>query len=183
MSKNTRWTPHDLKRLNLVEKDGQYVKVSSLVSKKVKKLLPLITDFQQSDIVRIENRETGNKKVRNATKSVVNGVKFDSNLEKYMHYLLTGAQIDFEFQKVFILQPKFKYHTENVRAISKIVDFYLESRSVIIDTKGFSNDVSPMKHKMLKFALMNDYGIQPEIFMPSTKQECQLLLNRLLYDK
>lgn len=207
MNNNLRWTPEQLRQNGLVQNEkGDYVKVSSLVNKgKVEKLpnlidraiggIPNVTP-EQAEIIAKQLKESqeriaktynlvqaSNQKVKNATKIEVDGVKFDSKLEKYMYDLLKGAQIDFEFQKVFVLQPKFKYRTENVRAIFKVVDFYLESRSIIIDTKGFSNDVSPMKHKMLKFALMNDYVIQPDIIMPKDKQECNLLLNRLLYDK
>lgn len=207
MSNNLRWTPEQLKQKGLVQNEkGDYVPVKSLVNhKKIEKLpnlidraiggIPNVTP-EQAEIIAKQLKESqeriaktynlvkaGNQKVKNATKIEVDGVKFDSKLEKYMYDLLKGAQIDFEFQKVFVLQPKFKYRTENVRAISKVVDFYLESRSIIIDTKGFSNDVSPMKHKMLKFALMNDYVIQPDIIMPKDKQECNLLINRILYDK
>lgn len=131
----------------------------------------------------IKDNVKPNKKIKGAVKSVVNGIAFDSNLEKYMHGLLQGAGIDFEFQKVFILQNKFRYRIENIRAIKKIVDFYLPVHNVIIDTKGFSNDISPMKHKMLKSVLKYLYDMQPEIFMPKNKAECDLLLNKLLYDK
>jgi len=113
-----------------------------------------------------------NAKIKNATKLVVDGVKFDSRLEYYMYTLLKEAGIEFEFQKTFILQPKFRYRTENVRAICKIVDFHLESRNIILETKGFANDVSPIKHKMLKFALLNEYGISPNVVMVKNKQEC-----------
>lgn len=43
MSNNLHWTPEQLKKLGLIEKDGQYVKASSLVAKgKVEKLPGLI---------------------------------------------------------------------------------------------------------------------------------------------
>jgi hypothetical protein len=127
---------------------------------------------------------TGNKKVRNATKSTNDaGIKFDSTLERYMYDLLTASKIHFEFQKSFELQAKFYYNGEVVRAISKIVDFYLPTRNIIIDTKGFSNDVSPLKHKMLKSVLKHLHDMQPEIIMPKNKKECDLLLNKLLYQK
>lgn len=179
MSKNTRWSIDDLKKKGLVQtENGNYVPVKSLSpTGKVQKIEPSVTTFQQAEIERV-----GNRKIQNATKIEENGVKFDSLLEKYMYYLLRGAQIDFQFQKIFILQPKFKYRTKNIRAIYKVVDFYIESKSILIDTKGYANDLSPMKHKMLKYALINDYGIQPEIFMPKNRKECDLLLNKLLYE-
>lgn len=122
-------------------------------------------------------------KIRNAVKSEVNGVKFDSNLEKYMHGLLTGAGIAFDFQVVHILQEKFRYNGEAVRSITLTVDFVLNSRNMIIDTKGYANDIAPVKYKMLKKYLMDAewVHIKPTIELPSNKKECDLLLNRLLY--
>jgi hypothetical protein len=194
MSKNLKWSINNLKQKGLVQNSaGDYVKVESLVAKGkvVKKISILettegVTYNPNARINRVDpdlliQVPAANRKVKNATKIEEHGVKFDSLLEKYMYNVLKGAQIDFEFQKVFILQPKFKYRTENIRAIYKVVDFWIESKSIIIDTKGWANDVSPMKHKMLKYALLNDYGIEPEIFMPSNKKECDLLLNRLLF--
>lgn len=169
------WSIEDLKRKGLVQKNyGAYIPVKSLVSKKVSKLPNLLE--------RPDNKVIGNKKVKNATKIVVDGVKFDSHLEYYMYKLLRGAGIDFELKKTYILQVKFKYNGEAIRAIKIIVDFYLESFNMVVDTKGFSTDVSKLKYKMLKasFIKWNDC---PKIEMPSTEKECDLLLNRLIYDK
>lgn len=219
------YTIEQLKKLGLVEKDGVYVKVSSLVAKpkdvakisilettegvtynpnkrinRVDPDLLLIIDksgpaFDNQKLQRRINEidaqsafDKGNKKVRNATKSVVDGVKFDSNLEKTMYDLLTGAQIDFQFQKQYILQQKFRYGTAAIRAITLTVDFYLPERNMIIDTKGYANDVAPVKYKMLKKLLYFEYDngwitSLPKIELPSTKKECEVLLNRLLYDK
>ncbi len=127
-----------------------------------------------------------NAKVKNAVKSEVNGVKFDSNLEKYMYGLLKGAGITFDFQVVYVLQEKFRYNGEAVRAITLTVDFVLHSRNMIIDTKGYANDIAPLKYKMLKnYFVEGRYGESwlPVIELPSTKKECDLLLNRILYGK
>jgi len=131
-----------------------------------------------------------NKKIRNATKTVVDGVKFDSLLEKYMYDLLRGAKIEFEFQKVYVLQEKFRYGKEAVRAITLTVDFFvplLFNEAIIIDTKGFANDVAPLKMKLLKRLLYDHYENHyyaklPKIEIPKNKKEAELLLNRLLYD-
>ncbi|MCW3111330.1 MAG: Phage-related protein [Segetibacter sp.] len=191
MSNNTNWSMNDLKKKKLIEVNGQYVPASSQVAKgNVEKLPTLMERAQiyQNQITETNlkiaiaiNKAPANKKIKNATKSVIDGVKFDSNLERFMYELLKTAEIEFEFQKVFLLQDKFKYRTENIRSITKVCDFWLPTRSVIIDTKGYENDVSPMKHKMLKMALKRDYNIEPEIMMPKNKQECYLVLNKLLY--
>lgn len=189
-----RWSPKDFKDNGLIEVNGTFVKASTQVAKKVDKIDPYkLADsigrwLYGADLLPgmskgLLSLGVTNKKIKNATKSVVDGISFDSALERYMYDLLKGANIHFEFQKTFILQDKFRYREENIRSITKIVDFWLPSRLIIIDTKGFSNDVSPIKHKMLKLALKRDYNMEPEIIMPSNKTECQAVLNRLLYEK
>lgn len=165
MSK-ARWSSTDFKNNGLVEVNGVFVKADKLVAKgKVEKIEP-----------------SANRKIQNATKSVVDGVKFDSNLEKYMYGLLQGAGVTFDFQKEYELQPGFRYRGEAVRAIKKIVDFWLPEHNMIVDTKGFANDVAPMKHKMLKSVLKHLQDSEPVIELPATKKECDLLLNKILYD-
>lgn len=124
----------------------------------------------------------GNKKIRNAVKSEVDGIKFDSNLEKHMYGLLNGAGVTFMFQYEYLLQEKFKYGTENIRAITLTVDFFLPTKIMIIDTKGYMNDVAPLKYKMLKKHLIDvDPYFLPRIELPSTQKECDLLLNNILF--
>lgn len=195
MAKNINWTSKDLKDKKLIEVNGSYVKAESQLSKKVEKIIlpPDYMSFNNIHTVFLDGSSERllkpNAKIKNATKSInQNGVKFDSKLEKYMYELLQGEGIDFEFQKVYILQEKFKFGTEAIIAIKKIVDFYLPLQNMIIDTKGYSNDVSPMKHKMLKrhlqdcFETGNNISLT-RIEMPRNKKECDLLLNRILYDK
>jgi hypothetical protein len=178
MANTTHWSIEDMKKKGLVQNaNGDFVPVKSLVAKKVEKL-PYLSPKEFNDKLALP---IGNKKIRNATKSVENGISFDSNLERTMYNMLTAAKIEFQFQATFILQEKFRYRDENIRAIVKIVDFWLPTRNIIIDTKGFSNDVSPMKHKMLKMALKERYAMEPEIIMPANKKDCDNVLNRLLY--
>lgn len=124
-----------------------------------------------------------NKKIKGATKVEYAGITFDSRLELTMYGLLQGAGIDFEFQKVYELQKKFRYNGAAVRAISLTVDFWLPGFNKIIDTKGIQTQQGAIRYKMLKSILKHIYDMQPEIEMPSNTKECTLLLNRLLYDK
>lgn len=91
----------------------------------------------------------GNKKV------VTEGGSFDSKLEKYLHDRLTILKIDFQFQVKYNLVPKFNFHGENIREMNSIVDFEIKHNGMvyIVDTKGFSNDVAPIKYKLLKYKL------------------------------
>lgn len=127
-------------------------------------------------------RAIPNKKVMNATKVEVDGVKFDSQLEKTMYDLLVAAKIDFEFQKVIVIQPKFKYGGAAIREIKIVIDFYLTDRNIIVDTKGWATDISKLKYKLLKYFFFSK-DEQPEIYMPGTKVECQCLVNKPLYTK
>jgi hypothetical protein len=170
-------------KLGYVETEKGLVKAESLVEKKPEKRDNLIKELgklvPESFVKLAEKLE--NKKVKNATKTVVDGVKFDSQLEAYMYSLLKGAKIEFEFQKVYVLQEKFRYGKEAVRAVTLTVDFWLPFQNMIIDTKGFANDVSPLKMKWLKRWLL-DYYEYVNIELPKNKKECDVLLNRILYD-
>lgn len=130
-----------------------------------------------------EIKATANKKVRNSVKSTnAEGVKFDSNLEKHMYNLLKGAKIYFNFQVPYVLQEKFAYGTENIRAITLTVDFFLPGKNMIIDTKGMQTQQGAMRYKMLKKHFVDTQPDNlPVIELPATKGECDLLLNRLLY--
>lgn len=151
--------------------DGEMKKI--VPDKKVHKITPDLNSFNGA-------------KIKNAVKSEVDGVKFDSNIEKYMHGLLRGAGIDFEFQKKYLLQEKFIYNGEAVRAITLTVDFFLRGKNMIIDTKGYANDRAPLKYKMLKKYFSLSYEVNgpllPTIELPSNKSECETLLNRILYE-
>lgn len=124
-----------------------------------------------------------NQKVRNATKTIIDGITFDSILESYMYTLLRGSGLTFERQKVYVLQEKFRYGKVAIRAIKVVVDFHLPEKNTIIDSKGWANDESPIKYKMLKWHFYQlDPDSLPRIEMPKDKKECDLLLNRLLYE-
>lgn len=122
-----------------------------------------------------------NVKIKNATKTVIDGISFDSRLEAHLYGLLKGAGIAFEFQKVYWLMENFKYRGETIRGIKIIMDFWLPTRNILIDSKGWQTYDGKLKHKMLKQHLKTVENNEPEILMPSTKKECDLLLNKLLY--
>jgi hypothetical protein len=91
-----------------------------------------------------------NKKVKNAVKSEVDGVKFDSNLERDFYFELKRNNIEFEFKHKFILVKDFLYDYKMVRTIVWNVDFYFKELNLIIDTKGWATDVFNLKIKLFK---------------------------------
>lgn len=152
-------------------------------------------------------RQHKNKKIMGATKTVVDGIKFDSKLEAFFYSRLKMFKVEFEMQKVYELQPKFRFHDENIRAIEMVVDFYLPKYNVIIDTKGWQTADNKIKVKMLKHHLNNRVDslirgrvvsktfdsvtlapldpvekmsdLVPAIFLPKNQKECDNILIKL----
>lgn len=190
MSK-ARWSADQFKTAKLIETDKGFVKASSLVDKNPVKIEPDVNSFGGNTAFSVATefshlvKNSPNKKIKNAVKTVVDGITFDSGLEAYMYTLLKGAGITFERQVAYLLQPGFKYNGETIRPIQSFVDFWLPTKNVIIDCKGYANDIAPMKFKMLKRVLFEKgekTGWElPKIHLPSTKKECDILLNNLLY--
>lgn len=111
-----------------------------------------------------------NKKVRGATKVVYNGIRFDSKLEAECYQLLQSYGIPFVLKPRYVLQEKFVYLSEHIRSIEMEPDFYLPEHDLIVETKGFANDVYPVKVKMLKHFLWVN-GLETGIVVIATKKE------------
>lgn len=169
------WTQKDLQDKKIAMVDGVYRKLEVGKGRKKVPLTPLNKPMPQ-DTPKVS------RTVMNATKVEINGIKFASKLEAYLYGALTNAGIEFEYQKVYELQPKFKYLGETIRPIRIIVDFKLKDRNIILDSKGWSTTISTLKYKLLKY-LFFKVGDEPEIFMPSCKSEIDFLINKLKYDK
>ena len=61
----------------------------------------------------MRRKKTYNKKVRNATATTFNGIKFKSKLEKFTYQCLRVAGIPFQYEQVrFTIIDKFKYPGE-----------------------------------------------------------------------
>lgn len=86
-----------------------------------------------------------------------NNIIFDSILEKDFYILLQNHKIPFILKENIILQPSFKFKDETVRAITWTPDFYIPKANLYIDTKEYSNDTFPLKLKMFKNLIVNEY--------------------------
>lgn len=126
-----------------------------------------------------EERPAGNRKVRGATKTERDGVKFDSKVESYMHSLLTMYKIRFEFQKQYTLQSAFEYDGRKIQPITYTVDFLLPDHDVIIDTKGVQTQQGALRIKMLKKRFA-EAGLRTRIELPKDNAECATLIRKLL---
>lgn len=139
--------------------------------------------FTQDDIDRIKNGpikdvKPDKRRVRGAQPTVMNGIKFASKLELYFYNLLNVSGIKFDFQVDVLAQESFKYRGASIRPIKIIIDFYLLDFDIYIDTKGWQTDYNKLKWKVVKKALI-DNNREPEILLPSNKNECDLIIQKL----
>lgn len=94
---------------------------------------------------------------RDKEKRTCDGIVFDSQLEMryYRDVLRPGVESgkirNYELQKKYVLQPKFKRNGKSVLPITYVADFYIEymdGHIEVIDTKGFPDSVANLKRKL-----------------------------------
>lgn len=96
-----------------------------------------------------------------------------------MYDILIESDLNFKFQKKYVLQPSFKYRSESIRPMTLTVDFEVYvSETIIIDTKGFQREDNKLKWKLFK-KMMHDKGDTPEIFFPRSRAACRQLIKYL----
>lgn len=87
----------------------------------------------------------------NATKVVIDGIRFDSKMESkfYTYFKENGIEV-LELQPEFILQEKFKHGWKAVRAIEYRADFKIryKGKEFYIDAKGMVMPIFALKLKM-----------------------------------
>ena len=97
-------------------------------------------------------KRTQNKKVRNATPTIVDGIQFKSKLEAYCYKQLLQANVKAEYEPTsFLLLPAFEYKGEHVRKMTYKPDFV--GKDFIIECKGQANDAFPLRWKIFKYSL------------------------------
>lgn len=150
-----------------------------------------------------------NKKIKNATKKVYDGIEFKSLLEVTTYKVLkeNGFEPKYEEKQFLIWESfiphiplytknSFKKKNKNIQVISNktVLDnrpllgiaykpdfiFEYKNKVIIIETKGFVNDVFPYKFKMFRKYLEtlpnSDKYIIWEIFTKQQLLECIKLL-------
>lgn len=97
-----------------------------------------------------------NKKIKNATEIIVDGVKYRSKLEFRCAQILKESNISFEYEPLKIEYiPKFEYYGEKYRAAFYTPDFLVDNR-YILELKGFSNDTWRYRKKLVLLKLLKD---------------------------
>ncbi len=121
-----------------------------------------------------------NKKVKNATKVEFDNIKFDSKLELYFYKLCKINNIKVELKPKFILQSKFEYNEEKVREIAMFPDFFLPNHGILLEVKGFMNDLYPMKRKMLLHHLhINNLNLN--YIVVKNQKECNEFISKICH--
>lgn len=122
--------------------------------------------------------QSGNKKIINAEAQTYDGIKFKSKLEVRCYKILKEAGIPFEYEKIkFVLQKGFyltdsnvlyycpkkeklgnglEFHARKFTDITYTPDFVVTTANttILIDVKGYRNDVYLYKLKLLLNMLM-----------------------------
>lgn len=138
--------------------------------------------FQQSGQICLDKKKKPNAKIKGATKTEVDGIKFDSRLEAYMYKQLKASRLNFDLKVDIVLQNKFRYGTEAVRELKINIDFVLPWCDLMIDTKGFQTYDGKIKHKLLKHHLYQQ-GKVYRIELPKNQKECDALIFELKQKK
>ena len=125
-------------------------------------------------MVRKRTKKEG--KVRNATPTQLDGIKFRSKLEAYTYKKLKEAGIKAEYEPIhFELIPKFEYQGEKVRAMTYLPDFV--GKDFIIECKGLITDSFPLRWKIFKYTLMKRNSNYKLYLVRNQKQVDELVKN------
>ncbi len=125
----------------------------------------------------------GNKKIIGATNKTYNNINFKSILEVSIYKVLTQEGFNPEYEKVkFVIwegfRPAVKFYNKDVKTkllklentkiqdITYTPDFVFSHKGVIIiiEAKGYENDVFPIKKKLFRKHLEDNYNKDKVLF-------------------
>ena len=117
-------------------------------------------------------------KVRNATPTEYDGIKFRSKLEMYTYKKLREARINADYeQHRFELLPAFvALSGKKYRAMTYLPDFV--GKDFIIECKGFPNESWPLRKKLFEYALVRD-KLKYDFYEVHTQKEVDTLVLNL----
>ena len=95
----------------------------------------------------------------NNKKTIVDGIKFDSEMESHYYIYLKqlkeiGEVVDFVLQPTYLLQEGFDLNGKRIRPITYKADFkviYKDGHEEVIDVKGKLTEEFKIKRKMLLY--------------------------------
>ena len=139
---------------------------------------------------------TSNKKIKNATPLIFDGIEFRSKLEVYCYKKLKEANLNFKYEDVtYNLIPSFTYGGKLYEPYKKGSQWIFENRNNkmrgmtytpdfvgndwIIECKGRANDAFPLRWKLFKY-LLTQLNINYDLYLPKNQShidECIRLIN------
>lgn len=143
----------------------------------------------------IKRSRTPRRKVVNATKKVVDGIKFASTLESKMYIMLKEAGIKFEYEgKSYQTFDPFELECQcweratkrskamsDRRKVSKVSytpDFIGHNEDWFIEVKGRANESFPLRWKLFK-SMVSKWAKKPLIFKPANEADCRQVVEIL----
>lgn len=119
-----------------------------------------------------------NKKIKNATPTTYNGIKFRSKLEAEVAKIFDAEGVEFQYEPFKVdLVPTFKYLGETIRSWTYTPDFVIFN-NIIIEVKGYANDAWPLKKKMILKHIV-DEGYKFEFYEVRSKTQAIKLVRQL----
>ena len=141
-------------------------------------------------------RKSGKRGPVRAKKVSYDGIDFASGLEKYMYMALRKSKIKAKYEgETFVLLNGFHFENEvyerqsngkgdyknrgckRILPIKYTPDFIGED--FIIETKGRANESFPMRWKLFKKLVMNQFP-NVTLYKPQNKIECDITVNIIL---
>lgn len=98
----------------------------------------------------MDRERVGKYKVSSKEQRTMDGIVFDSKLEMNVYRALRHYNIEFEQQKVFVIEENFEFEGKKHRAIKYLCDFAIipDSLQLVIDAKGLRTPVFKLKEKL-----------------------------------
>lgn len=117
-------------------------------------------------------------KVKNVSKVIDDGIKFDSKLEHYAYVKMKELKIPFQIKPEYTLIESFRYLDELIRPMKFTPDYLLTKHNVILETKGFPNESFPLRLKLFKYK-MKQNGSEIKFVVCRTQKDVDNFLNTL----
>ena len=137
----------------------------------------------------MKRKKRYNKKVRNATATTFNGIKFKSKLEKFAYQSLKVAGIPFKYEEDrFVLIDKFVYEgdsiekkksrgknvfvhsSKNIPRATYLPDFTNIDQGWIIECKGLRTEAFNLRWKLFKNMLAKE-NKSYDLYMPGNHKQ------------
>lgn len=97
-----------------------------------------------------------NKKIKGATVTEYNGIKFRSKLESRVARFLEDNNIQFEYESFKLcLLPTIRYNGQTIRSVHYTPDF--KCGNFLIEAKGYPNDSWSLKKKLIIATIERDH--------------------------